>query len=182
MNVFGQRTHLRPTRHEDLTFLQALWNDGEVMRYKGYPQGMHVTDACMEQWWAMTPQARTSGRSTSPLASPHCVIELLDGTLIGELSYSVDAQQRALIDLKLASSYRGQGLAAEILRIVLRELFAATHVKKVMMEPSPANIAALHLLEHCGFHPAPTENHPDRWECSRSDFAGRKTSLLAGVI
>ena len=181
MNVFSLRTHIRATRHEDLPFLRTLWNDGEVMRYKGYPHGMHVTDACMEQWWTMTPQARSTGASDSPLAPPHCVIELLDGTPIGELTYSVDAQQRALIDLKLASPFRGHGYAAETLTAVLRELFATAAVKKIVMEPSPTNDAARKMLQRCGFHPAPTENHPDRWECMRADFAGRGASSLAGV-
>ncbi len=180
MNVFSARTHLRPTRHEDLPFLQALWNDGEVMRYKGYPHGMHIDAACMEQWWSMTPQARTSGTSPSPLAPPHCVIELLDGTLIGELSFSIDTQQRALVDLKLATAFRGHGYATEILAALLRELFATTGVQKVVMEPSGDNTAALHLLQRSGFHPAPTENHPERWECSRSNFAEYRSSMFAG--
>lgn len=178
MNVFSARTHIRPTRYEDLRFLQTLWNDGDVMRFKGYPHGMHVTEACMEQWWTMTPQAQSSG--TSPLAPPHCVIELLDGTLIGELTYSVDAQHRAIIDLKLASSYWRHGYAAEALKAVLHELFATSTVKKAVIEPSPTNTSALELLRRCGFHPAPTENHPNRWECARNDFANRNTSL-AGV-
>ncbi len=152
MNVFSARTHLRPTQHEDLRFLQALWNDGEVMRYKGYPQGMHVTDECMERWWAMTPQAQASGASNSPLAPPHCVIELLDGTPIGELSFSVDVQHRALIDLKLASSFRGQGYATEILTALVRELFATSRVTKAVMEPSATNTAAVKLMRRGGFH------------------------------
>lgn len=181
MNVFSVRTHIRATRHEDLHFLQTLWNDGDVMRFKGYPHGMHVTDACMEQWWAMTPQALSSETSTSPLAPPHCVIELLDGTLIGELTYSVDAQQRAIMDLKLATPYWRHGYAAEALTTVLRELFATCTVKKAVIEPSPTNTSALELLRRCGFHPAPTENHPNRWECARHDFANHGAPSLVGV-
>jgi len=181
MNLFSARTHLRSTRHEDLHFLQALWNDGEVMRYHGYPDGIHVDATGMEHWWSMTPQARASAVSSAPLAPPHCVIELLDGTLIGELSFSIDVQQRALVDLKLATSFRGQGYATEILTALLRELFATTGVNKVVMEPSATNTAALQLLQRCGFQAAPTENHPDRWECTRGNFADRKSSAVSGT-
>ena len=43
-NLKGLRVRLRPTQLEDLKFLQALWNDGEVMRYVGYPQGLGIDD------------------------------------------------------------------------------------------------------------------------------------------
>jgi len=180
MNVFGSRIRIRPTKQHDLSFLQTLWNDGTVMRYKGYPDGMHVTAACMERWWAMAPEAHDTEHSTS-YSTPHSIIELLDGTPLGELAYSIDADHRARIDLKLAPTVWGQGYATEALSILLRDLFAASAVRKVVVEPSPANLAAHRLFTRCGFHQAPTENHPDRWECTRTDFAGRHATAAAGV-
>lgn len=181
MNVLGPRIRIRPTRHEDLTFLQALWNDGTVMRYKGYPSGMHVTEECMERWWATTPQSHQSDVSLSSLATPHCMIELLDGTPIGEFTYAIDAHQRASVDLKLAQTYWGKGYATEALTIALRELFSTGSVTKVLVEPMAENAAACQLYRRVGFRAAPTENHPDRWECTRQDFADREKSPITEV-
>lgn len=181
MNVYGLRIRIRPTRHEDLPFLQCLWNDGTVMRYKGYPQGMHVSDACMEKWWITTPQSQQSDIAQSTLASPHCLLELLDGTPIGELTYSLDAHERARVDLKLAHAYWEKGYATEALVVALREIFATHTVTRIIVEPTPDNARALKLYQRCGFHPAATENHPDRWECIRQDFAEREKLPLAEV-
>ncbi len=173
MNVFGPRIRIRPTIQRDLDFLQALWNDGSVMRFKGYPDGMHLTDACLTRWWAMTPQAQPA-QDARPLTPPHCLIVRLDGTPLGEISYSLDTDGRARVDLKLAPTHWGQGYATEALTLLLRELFAATAVRSVVVEPSPANLPAMHLFARCGFRPTPTDNHPDRWACTRVDFANRR--------
>lgn len=174
MNVLGARIRINPTCKTDLPFLRSLWNDGDVMRYLGYPHGMRLTDASMEQWWTMT--SPTMPQSTT--ANPHCTILRQDGRPIGELTYSLDADHRARIDLKLAPEYWGQGYATETLLLVLRELFSTTLVKRVIVEPSPDNRRAVHLMERCGFRPAPTENHPHRWECTRVDFANRDRGAI----
>jgi RimJ/RimL family protein N-acetyltransferase len=181
MNVLGPRIRLRPTRHDDLPFLQAMWNDGTVMQHKGYPHGMDVTTACMERWWETTPQSQQLENTLPSLATPHCMIELLDGTPIGELSYSLDAHKRAHVDLKLANEYWHQGYATEALILALRELFATTGIVKVLTEPTAENDAAHKLYKRCGFQPMPTENHPYRWECTRVDFADRNKASLAEV-
>jgi 8-oxo-dGTP diphosphatase len=171
MNLLGVRIKIRPTRHEDLPFLQGLWNDGSVMRFQGYPEGMHATDEDMERWWHTLEQARRGERGMASLPSPHAIIETIDGTPIGELTYTLDGKGRASIDMKLCPSYWKQGYATEAVKVIMRELFATTGVKRILAEPAPENTAARQLLERTGFHPAPTENHPHRWECERADFA-----------
>jgi RimJ/RimL family protein N-acetyltransferase len=175
MNVVGTRIRIRPSRKEDLAFLQALWNDGAVMRYRGYPDGMHVTTEGLERWWAMTPQG--SARAVGALVAPHCLIEQLDGTPLGEFTYSLDAHQRVHVDLKLAAAYWGQGYAQEALEVAIRDLFATTAAKLIVVEPATDNLPAQQLCRRSGFQPAPSENHPDRWCCSRSDFAQHRHPL-----
>ena len=171
MNLLGSRVRIRPTRHEDLPFLQALWNDGSVMRFQGYPEGMHATGEDMERWWGTLQRARQAHHDLAALPSPHAIVELTDGTPIGELTYSLDAKQRASIDMKLCQAYWRKGYAAETMTLVMREFFATTGVKRMIAEPAPENVPARRLMERLGFHPAPTENHPNRWECERTDFA-----------
>jgi len=178
MSLMGLRIRIRPTRHEDLPFLQELWNDGAVMRYQGYPHGLHITGADMERWW------QTAGRSRGSLSSlptPHAIIETIGGAPLGEITYSLDAQGRASIDLKLAPRHWKQGYGLEATRVFMREVFATTGVKKIIVEPSPDNEPALRLLRQNCFHPAPTENHPDRWECERRDFAHTIASSAAAA-
>lgn len=181
MNVLGSHLRVRPTRRDDLVFLQTLWNDGTVMRPKGYADGMHVTADGMEQWWAMTPQAQSPNALFSPLMCPHCVIERLDGTLVGEISYSLDTHQRVLLDLKFSSSCTEPLLAGEAVALFLREVFAATPAVAVIVEPSATDMAAQDLFRTCGFQPAATENHPTRWVCERTNFAHSNSALLAGA-
>ena len=181
MNVFGPRIRIRPTRQQDLPFLQALWNDGTVMRYKGYPNGMQVTESCMERWWATTPQSQASHLALSSHAISHHLIELLDGTPIGEFSYTIDVHKRALVDLKLAPQYWNHHYALEALTMALHDLFSTAFVTKVLAEPSQEHVAARHLYQRCGFQHQPSENHPDRWECMRVDFTDHKKAYLAEV-
>lgn len=171
MDVFGVRVRIRPVCYDDLLFLRQLWNDGAVMRYHGYPDGMHVTEAGMEHWWSQSQAGQHPHATDGVLASPHCLITLADGTAIGEFSYSIDAQQRARVDLRLVPEQQGHGYAVETLRLALCELFATTVVSKIVVEPSPDNAPAMKLLRRCGFITAPTDNHPRRWECTRAHFA-----------
>jgi RimJ/RimL family protein N-acetyltransferase len=132
---------------------------------------MHVNATAMEQWWQMTPQAQPALRHAALPVAPHCIIQLREGEQIGDLTYSIDANHRALIDFKLAYPFWGHGYATEALRLALRELFTTTGVRAVLIEPAQDNPAAMKVLQRCGFHPVPTENHPNRWECTRADFA-----------
>ena len=168
MNLLGQRIRIRPARHEDLPFLQALWNDGAVMRYQGYPDGMHASEADMERWWQTAQHAH---RGIPSLPTPHAIIETVDGAPLGELSYAIDAKSRAILDIKMSPACQQKGYAAEALRVFLHELFATAGVTRIIVEPSPENAAARRLLARTGFLPAPTENHPYRWECEPQDFA-----------
>ncbi len=171
MALLGERIRIRPAGEDDLPFLQALWNDGAVMRYQGYPEGMHASDEDMRRWWKSAQQADAAHGGLPALPAPHAVLELMDGTRIGELTYSLDARQRARLDLKLAAGYCGQGYATEAMRVMLRELFATTPITAAISEPAAGHERAHRLLQRCGFHPAPTENHPNRWACTRADFA-----------
>ena len=171
MSLLGLRIRIRPVCHEDLPFLQALWNDGTAMRFHGYPEGMRATEEDMERWWQSLQRAQQAHHGLAALPSPHALIETTEGAPIGELTYALDAKQRASIDLKLSPACWKQGYALEALRIVMRELFATTGTQRVIAAPAPDNAPARRLLEKLGFHFAPTENHPHRWACDRQDFA-----------
>jgi RimJ/RimL family protein N-acetyltransferase len=101
----------------------------------------------------------------------------LDGTPIGEFSFSIDAHQRALVDLKLTPVFWGQHYAKEALTLALHELFTTSAIVTALAEPAKEHLAARQLLQHCGFHAQPSENHPDRMECTRRDFGDHEKAL-----
>ena len=41
---------IRETTQEDLASVQALWADGDVMKFVGFPDGLHQTDEQMRRW------------------------------------------------------------------------------------------------------------------------------------
>lgn len=181
MNISGLLTHIRNTQQQDIPFLQSMWNEGSVMRYKGYPDGMHVTQDSMQRWWETIQQSDEKNASPASLSTSYCIIELHDHRPIGEISYAFDAHRRVSLDIMLAPKYYGHGYATDAVSNQLRELFSSTDVSTVLVEPTAANTAAVKLFQRCGFYPTPTENHPNRLECSRMSFAKRDNNEREGL-
>lgn len=42
---------IRETTCEDLSFVQKLWADGNVMKFVGFPDGLYETDKQMQAWY-----------------------------------------------------------------------------------------------------------------------------------
>jgi RimJ/RimL family protein N-acetyltransferase len=146
-----------------LSFLQSLWNDGEVMRYVGYPQGLRIDEQGMQEWFEWLEQHRGIDRE-------HWIIENGRGEPIGEAYYKAEheyygyppaqqvtsppnrAEKMAQIDIKLARGFWEQGYAADALRALIRYLFEKGF-ETIVVSPNPANQAALRLYERLGFEP-----------------------------
>ena len=41
---------IRETTKRDLALVKILWADGDVMRFVGFPEGLHQTDEYMMHW------------------------------------------------------------------------------------------------------------------------------------
>ena len=41
---------IKETTIEDIKNVQSLWADGDVMRFVGFPNGLHNSDEEMESW------------------------------------------------------------------------------------------------------------------------------------
>lgn len=83
---------IRPTKAGDLPDLGRLWNDGRVMRWVGYPDGLGMDEAGLGDWlaWVLDSTERH-----------HFVVREPDGRFCGELYYRLDAAGRAALDIKL---------------------------------------------------------------------------------
>lgn len=42
---------IKETMIEDLKCVQQLWADGDVMKFVGFPDGLHQTDEGMQNWF-----------------------------------------------------------------------------------------------------------------------------------
>ena len=140
---------LRPTGPEDLIFLETLWNDGEVMRYVGYPKGLGIDEEGMRTWFDGLAENRGRDRE-------HFIIEI-EGEPIGEAFYRTCKEYHgyrvsgiAELDLKLKSQSWGRGYGSDALRILASYLFAEGF-KILVVSPNLENKAALRLYERLGF-------------------------------
>ena len=152
--VKGERIVLRPTSRQDLSFLQALWNDGEVMRYVGYPQGLGIDGQGAWEWFQLLEEHRYRDRDRE-----HWIVENESGRPIGEAFYKLEqdycgykASKMAGIDLKLAREFWGRGYASDALRTLVRYLFTQGF-RVLVVSPNLANEAALTLYDRLGFEP-----------------------------
>ena len=82
---------IRPTEKKDLPLVKALWADGDVMKFVGFPDGLVQTDEEMARWydWVL---------KNSPLS----------------MHYSS-------LDIKLFAKARGRGIASKALSFAIEQ-------------------------------------------------------------
>lgn len=133
---------IKETTKDDLDNVMALWNDGEVMRYVGFPEGLGITRDKMERWikWAINKPTRC-----------HYSIYEKELGYCGETFYNVDEHGAAALDIKLRSKSRGKGIAFRSLKFAINQAFEQGQAKLVYVEPHPDNEKALRLYEKLGF-------------------------------
>lgn len=139
---------LRATTEEDLPGLVELWNDGRVMRWVGFPDGLGYSLEDALGWWA---------RLRADPRRHHFVVGAPGTSFAGEVFYRVEADtRRAGADIKLLPEAQGRGIAtAALLDLCDRVFRDEPDVDEVWVEPSAENTAARALYARCGFEPAP---------------------------
>ncbi|MGN1027112.1 MAG: GNAT family N-acetyltransferase [Faecousia sp.] len=131
------------TSEKDLTSVQQLWADGDVMKYVGFPDGLQQTDEDMAQWYKWV-------QSSRPRLNHYSVFE--DGIYCGETFYEIDERRdnSAALDIKLFPFARGRGIATKALSFAIEEAFRHG-ASKVWVDPKPLNEKAIRLYERLGF-------------------------------
>jgi RimJ/RimL family protein N-acetyltransferase len=134
---------IRQTAKENLKDVQRLWADGDVMRFVGFPEGLHQTDKDMQNWYRWIAANR--------LRLDHFSI-FEDGTYCGETFYEIDREHgsSAALDIKLFGFARGKGIAAQALSFAIEKAFE-NGAKTVWVDPNPQNAKAIALYERLGF-------------------------------
>lgn len=133
---------VRETAVTDIINVQKLWADGDVMRFVGFPDGLHQTDEEMQNWFRWIETGR-------PALNHYSIFE--DGKYCGESFYEINAEHHsAALDIKLFGFARGRGIAAEGLSYAIREAFR-NGAETVWVDPNPENLKAIALYKKLGF-------------------------------
>jgi len=135
---------IRETQSEDLENIRALWNDGDVMRFVGFPDGIGVTSDDMVRWFDWIERGRPRRNHYSIYAEEigYC----------GESFYDIDAAHgyAAALDIKLFAKARGRGIASTALSHAIRAAFD-NGALRVWVDPNTKNERALALYHRLGF-------------------------------
>lgn len=133
---------VRETTVDDIDDIQRLWADGDVMKFVGFPDGLHYSDEEMTDWLRWI-------ESNRPALNHYSIFE--DGKYCGESFYQIDAAlQSAALDIKLFGFARGRGIAAAGLSHAIKEAFR-NGAETVWVDPAPDNLKAIALYRRLGF-------------------------------
>lgn len=89
-----EKIEIKETSNQDLENTLALWNDGDVMKFVGIPEGLGETMAGMNQWFKWIEKGRPKRNHYSSYS------EILG--YCGETFYHIDHEKMnaASLDLK----------------------------------------------------------------------------------
>lgn len=154
------------TSKNDLENILSLWNDGEVMFFVGFPNGLEISIEKLVEWlpWAISKPNR-------------CHYSIYHGDLgyCGETFYNVDPEHGlAALDIKLFPKARGKGIAEIGLRFAIAQAFLQGNAKSVYVDPHPDNKIAWKLYGKIGFVERPRPVFLAAWntylEITRDDW------------
>ena len=133
---------IKETIIEDIKCVQQLWADGDVMKFVGFPDGLHETDEEMQNWLRWIDSNR-------PALNHYSIYE--DGKYCGESFYEIDEEHKsAALDIKLFGFARGRGIATAGLSHAIKEAFR-NGAEVVWVDPNPENKKAIALYKRLGF-------------------------------
>lgn len=139
------------TTEKDLDNIVALWNNGEVMHYVGYPNGLGTDRESLVSKWL--PSINKDHKRK------HYSIYHQEIGYCGESYYEVDDNNRAALDIKLIPLARGRGIAFKGLKFAITNAFIIGEANIVYVDPHKENKKALKLYNQLGFklkeHPNP---------------------------
>lgn len=167
MQITGEKVKIKETDNNDLKDLQRLWNNGEVMKSVGFPDGLNQTFAEMMLWFKSIQETDKAN---------HYIILNKDNDFCGELFYRKDLEhKRAALDIKLLPEAQDKGLAAEALELFIDYIFKnKENIETVWTEPAEENKAARRLYSRVGLK---EKKKPDDigaevpyWELTRTDW------------
>lgn len=166
---------IRQTQEKDLPAILALWNDGEVMAYVGFPKGLGYDIEKMQKWFK---------KLQSNPNSAH--FSLFDdfGIFLGESFYAYDAiNDLASLDIKLVLGARQKGYGYSGLSYAIDQCFIHSKASVCYVDPHLENTKAIAMYERLGFvaqkRPLHLPPHNTFYVMDKDTWLKRKTTRLS---
>lgn len=135
---------MEKSSEKDLANIAELWNDGDVMKFVGFPSGLGVTVESLKKWLSGV----DNGAFTEHYSIYHDEIGFC-----GESYYSVDRETKlGMLDIKLFSKARGIGIARYAFEYAIEKAFKTGVCTRVYVDPSRENRPAWELYKKLGFY------------------------------
>ncbi|MBU5591237.1 GNAT family N-acetyltransferase [Clostridium sp. MSJ-4] len=141
--MYTDKISIKETDENELLNVMNLWNNGEVMFYVGFPNGLNVTMEKLKGW--------LNGVNQNEMCR-HFSIYAENVGYCGETFYSIDLEHDlATLDIKLLPAAQGKGIAEYALRYTISQVFENNLATKGYVDPNPQNKKAWKLYEKLGF-------------------------------
>lgn len=147
---FTTYINIKETKEDDLDNTLMLWNNGDVMKFVGFPNGLGITNEKIQKWLKYIDSKR-------PKTNHFSLYDELLG-YCGETFYSIDELGYASLDIKLLPKAWGKGIASIALSYSIEQAFKHGALN-VWVDPNPNNIKAIALYERLGFVRSQMPNH-----------------------
>ncbi|MBQ4322166.1 MAG: GNAT family N-acetyltransferase [Oscillospiraceae bacterium] len=140
MNIEYHQLRIRNAEKKDCVQLAKWWNNGKVMAHAGFPNGLGISAAEIEN------QIADDSNNTKR----RLVIEY-QNTLIGEMSFYVYKNARYEIGIKICEAeYQDKGFGKILLSMLIEELFNMG-AETIFLDTNLNNTRAQHVYEKLGF-------------------------------
>jgi len=138
MNLVKGNLTIRNAMPSDAELLCTWWNDGKIMAYAGFPNGLN------EQ----PDKVRKSIAADTDDTHRHHIIEV-DGKPIGEMNYRNKGNGVVEIGIKICdTSHREKGLGTTLLSMFIDTLFTYYGYEKIVLDTNVKNKRAQHVYEN----------------------------------
>ena len=134
--------NIKETEINDLDCLCDLWNNGEVMRWVGFPQGLGQSKEAMKAWFDAVSKNQYAQHFSIYNESHYC----------GETFYRLK-DQVASVDIKLLPQCQGKGIAQYALSYCMMHVFLNYPEVCIQVDPNITNQQAINLYTKLGFKP-----------------------------
>lgn len=133
--------NINKTELKDLKNIELLWNNGQVMKYVGFPEGLSTNSIKLMAWFE---------RLESSDDREHYSI-YQENHYVGELFYNAQKVDHIIIDIKLMPDSWGKGIATYALSFLLDTIFDLYPQGVCYVDPHEDNVSAKRLYKFLGF-------------------------------
>ena len=144
----------RKATKKDVPIILKWWNDGNVMKDVGFPQGLDLThDEVVQSIKGYQEQAQAN----------FFVILDEDKKVIGEFCFKVIREKVATFDIKVGEiNNQGKGYGRQSVLQGIEYIKRIETINLIEIEVSPENSRAISLYQSIGFHEV--KRLPNHWK------------------